>query len=152
MVGTNPFALTVRYSFGPVTQTTYALETMNSGSGDSPAPHAHSASEITRGIFALRRIPNLPASKITSGTLSGDVTLIGELAADVVRFGGSASPYSLGNVYGAAVCAAPNGEPAWSYIPNGAFIVWHNGNAQMRTHRNGIEPESNNTEDLGRPE
>lgn len=46
-----------------------------SGIPDSftPASHNHSASQVTSGTFAAARIPTLAASKISAGTLAGQV-------------------------------------------------------------------------------
>ena len=45
----------------------------------TPSQHTHAASAITSGTFATARIPNLSASKITSGTLITDCLILFQL-------------------------------------------------------------------------
>ncbi len=140
--GTAPRDVRVRYRFGPVTQTAFAIEQQSREGQRGPDVPGPAGPPGPRGPVG----PRGPAGAGLDGT---DVALRGALSAETLRFGRARDAYTLVTLYGGAVCADARREAAWSHLPNGALVSFYNGQPQMRTHRAGIEPETNNTKDLG---
>ena len=67
--------------------------------GKSDVGHTHAASDVTSGTFATARIPNLSATKITSGTLPVSRGGTGNTSVDTTPTSGSTKMVTSGGVY-----------------------------------------------------